>query len=127
MNEDATETYRQHALLLHLTDEELAGQLESTLTGLAARRAAAHLKRCLFCKGRLKHYKIREFEKLAEEILSPRELEVFGSRVLEEATWAEIVAEMTITEQQARNLHNQARKKLRADRRVQAVFTLNSR
>lgn len=53
MNEDATETYRQHALLLHLTDEELAGQLESTLTGLAARRAAAHLKRCLICEGRL--------------------------------------------------------------------------
>jgi len=74
-----------------------------------------------------KQYEMREFEKLAEEILSPLELEVFGSRVLEEATWAEIAAEMTITGQQARNLHNQAREKLRADRRVQAVFPLNSR
>ena len=127
MNEEAIETYRQHALLPHLTDEELEGQLGSTLTRLAARRTAAHLKRCLFCKGRLKHYKIREFEKLVEEILSPLELEVLGSRVLEVATLAEIAAGKDITEQEAKDLCNKAGRKLYADRRVQAVLALDSR
>lgn len=53
MNEMTIQAYRQQALLLHLTDEELEAHVEGRLSGLASRRAAAHLERCLLCQGRL--------------------------------------------------------------------------
>lgn len=53
MNEMSIQAYRQQALLLHLTDEELEAQVEGRLSGLASWRAAAHLERCLLCQGRL--------------------------------------------------------------------------
>ncbi len=53
MNEMTIQAYRQQALLLHLTDEELEAQVEGGLSGLASRRASAHLERCLLCQGRL--------------------------------------------------------------------------
>lgn len=53
MNEQAIETYRQHALLMHLTDDELVEQMEGRLAGIVALRVAAHLERCLVCEGRL--------------------------------------------------------------------------
>ena len=52
MDAHAIEIYRRHALLLHLTDEELAGQLDGTLEGLTALRVAAHLERCSVCEAR---------------------------------------------------------------------------
>lgn len=53
MNEMTIQAYRQQALLLHLPDEELEAHVEGRLSGLATRRAAAHLERCLLCQGRL--------------------------------------------------------------------------
>lgn len=53
MDAHAIEIYRRHALLLHLTDDELAGQLDGTLEGLTALRVVAHLERCSVCEARL--------------------------------------------------------------------------
>lgn len=58
MDAHAIEIYRRHALLLHLTDEEVAGLLDGALEGLTALRVAAHLKRCSVCEARLEFLRL---------------------------------------------------------------------